>query len=65
MSPNMTSGDYIFISRLYVNLQSRHIVVHPIYPRIVKRIEHINNEGQLWLCGDNELNISSEKMGWI
>lgn len=67
MLPKMADGDFIFISRLYINLQPRHMVVvsHPIYQRIVKRIEHINNDGQLWLCGDNRLSLSSAQMGWI
>ena len=67
MYPTLANGDYVVISTLFWRLKADDIVVveHPEYQKIIKRIDTIDDQGHLWLKGDNEASLSPEKMGWI
>ncbi|MCV2403352.1 nickel-type superoxide dismutase maturation protease [Marinomonas sp. C2222] len=67
MSPLLEEGDFVFISRWYRKLMIGHLVVvdHALYGYIVKRVLHIAPDGQLWLGGENNKSMQSEKIGWV
>ena len=68
MSPSLEPGDFVLASRLYLSLKPNDIIIvnHPIYSDIIKRIDRIDENNQLWLKGDNIYHsVSSEKMGAI
>jgi len=66
MYPTLRDGDYIWASkRLLSHYRQGDIVLvdHPLYTRIVKRIKHIDKDGQYWLVGDGIDSVSSLQMG--
>jgi nickel-type superoxide dismutase maturation protease len=67
MAPQLHEGDFVFISRFYRNLMIGHLVVvdHALYGTIVKKILHIAPDGQLWLGGENNQSLQSERIGWV
>ncbi|PIE43619.1 MAG: peptidase S24 [Gammaproteobacteria bacterium] len=68
MSPSLQNGDYI-LACLWPRwlLKPKQIIVlkHPIYGDIIKRIDTIDEQGQLTLIGDNHRSVSREAMGKI
>lgn len=67
MSPTLSNGDYIVAIKPLFNKYSEGdivIVSHPIYGEIIKRILSLE-EQILWLVGDGNDTLSSEKMGAI
>lgn len=67
MSPTLNHGDFILACRFF-SLKVNDVIVvdHPIYNRIIKRIDQINPQQKIWLKGDNSTeSVSSEQMGWI
>ena len=67
MAPNLHDGDFVFISRWYRKLMIGHLVVvdHALYGTIVKKVLHIAPDGQLWLGGENNKSLQSERIGWV
>jgi nickel-type superoxide dismutase maturation protease len=68
MLPKMAGGDFVIISRLFFSLTPGDIVVidHPLYQRIIKRIEKTCSEKGLWLTGDNlSASVTPDQIGWI
>ncbi|AEF55455.1 S24/S26 family peptidase [Marinomonas posidonica] len=67
MAPNLHDGDFVFISRWYRKLKIGQLVVvdHALYGFIVKKILHIAPDGQLWLGGENNKSLQSERIGWV
>jgi nickel-type superoxide dismutase maturation protease len=68
MLPKMAGGDFVIISRLFFSLKPGDVVVvdHPVYQRIVKRIEKTCSQQGIWLTGDNlSASVSSDDMGWV
>lgn len=67
MAPNLQDGDFVFTSRWYRKLKIGHLVVvdHALYGTIVKKVLHIAPDGQLWLGGENNKSLQSERIGWV
>ncbi|MEP0071511.1 MAG: S24/S26 family peptidase [Marinomonas sp.] len=67
MSPRLEDGDFVFTSRWYKKLKVGHLVVvdHALYGFIVKKVLHIAPDGQLWLGGENDKSMQSERIGWV
>lgn len=67
MSPRLQDGDFVFTSRLHKKLKVGHLVVvdHAFYGFIVKKVLHIAPDGQLWLGGENNKSLESERIGWV
>ncbi|PYF83500.1 hypothetical protein DFP75_102596 [Marinomonas alcarazii] len=67
MAPYLQDGDFVFISRWYRKLAIGHIVVvdHAFYGLIIKKVLHIAPDGQLWLGGETNKSLQSERIGWV
>ncbi|MBJ7539697.1 S24/S26 family peptidase [Marinomonas transparens] len=67
MVPRLQDGDFVFTSRFYRQLTVDQLVVvdHALYGFIVKRVLHIAPDGQLWLGGENNKSLQSERIGWV
>jgi len=68
MHPTLRDGDYIVASRIFSKkIMPGDIVIvsHPIYKEIIKRVELIDGEDNLWLVGDGTDTLSTAKMGAI
>lgn len=67
MAPHLHDGDFVCISRWYRKLSTGHIVVvdHAFYGLIIKKILHIAPDGQLWLGGEANKSLQSERIGWV
>jgi nickel-type superoxide dismutase maturation protease len=67
MAPSLHEGDFVFTCRWYRKLTIGHLVVvdHALYGVIVKKILHIAPDGQLWLGGENNKSLQSERIGWV
>lgn len=67
MSPSLCDGDFVFTSRWYKKLKTGHFVVvdHALYGYIVKKVLHIASDGQLWLGGESNKSLQSERIGWV
>lgn len=67
MAPSLCDGDFVFTSRWYKKLNIGHLVVvdHALYGFIVKKILHIAPDGQLWLGGESNNSLQSERIGWV
>ncbi len=63
----MANGDFVIVSRYFWRLSQGDLVVvnHPVYQRIIKRIQYMDSHQRLWLSGNNSASLSSEKMGWV
>lgn len=67
MLPTIAGGDFVIARRYFFTPKLNDIVVvdHPIYGRIVKRIEKIAANHTVWLRGENDDSVKPEQMGWI
>ncbi|MGR0278427.1 S24/S26 family peptidase [Marinomonas dokdonensis] len=67
MAPRLLDGDFVLISRWYPSLKAGQLVVvdHALYGVIVKKVLHIAPDGQLWLGGENNQSLLSERIGWV
>ena len=68
MQPTVSSGDYIVALKYYFKpIRAGDIVIvnHPQYNEIIKRVKHIDNQGNYWLIGDGADSLSTAKMGAI
>lgn len=67
MSPSLHNGDFVFTSRWYRKLKMGHLVVvdHALYGLMVKKVLHIAPDGQLWLGGESNKSLQSERIGWV
>lgn len=67
MVPRLYDGDYVFTSRFYRSLKVGHLVVvdHALYGLMLKKVLHIAPDGQLWLGGENNQSMQSERIGWV
>ena len=67
MSPQLQDGDFVCISRWYRKLKIGQIVVvdHALYGLIIKKVLHIAPDGQLWLGGESNKSLQSERIGWV
>jgi len=67
MVPRLYDGDFVFTSRFYTTLKVGHLVVvdHALYGLILKKVLHIAPDGQLWLGGENNQSMQSERIGWV
>lgn len=67
MAPRLLDGDFVLISRFYWSLKVGQLVMvdHALYGVIVKKILHIAPDGQLWLGGENNQSLLSERIGWV
>lgn len=67
MAPALNDGDFVFTSRWYKKLRVDHLVVvdHALYGFIVKKVLHIAPDGQLWLGGESNKSLRSERIGWV
>ncbi|NLQ17832.1 peptidase S24 [Marinomonas sp. M1K-6] len=67
MAPSLWDGDFVFTSRCYKKLKIGHLIVvdHALYGLMVKKILHIAPDGQLWLGGENNKSLQSERIGWV
>ncbi|ETI62257.1 S24/S26 family peptidase [Marinomonas profundimaris] len=67
MAPRLCNGDFVFTSRWYKKLKVGHLVVvdHALYGFIVKKVLHIAPDGQLWLGGESNKSLQSERIGWV
>jgi len=67
MSPELTNGDFVIVSRFFRSLKVGDLVVadHPRYNSIVKRIVEVCERKGILLEGCNNSSVTSEQMGWI
>lgn len=67
MAPALNDGDFVFTSRWHTKLRVDHLVVvdHALYGFIVKKVLHIAPDGQLWLGGESNKSLRSERIGWV
>ncbi len=67
MEPYLSDGDFVLIYRRVKRLSVGDVVVcqHPTYPRLIKKIIEINEQGDILLTGCNPAGISTEEMGWV
>lgn len=67
MYPSLSNGDFVVTVRYFYRLTVDDIVVfqHPLYGRLIKRVQEINSTGMLRVSGENNRSVSSEQMGWV
>jgi len=69
MSPVIPDGSYVLINtwRIKQKLTPNRIVKvqHSRYGEIIKRIEHIDNLGKIWLKGEHPNSVSTAEIGPI
>ncbi|NVK27262.1 peptidase S24 [Marinomonas sp. CT5] len=65
--PILFDGDFVLTSRWHKKLKIGHLVVvdHALYGMIIKKIVHIAPDGQLWLGGESNQSLQSERIGWV
>lgn len=67
MAPVLNDGDFVFTSCWHKKLKTGHLVVvdHALYGFIIKKVLHIAPDGQLWLGGESNKSLQSERIGWV
>jgi nickel-type superoxide dismutase maturation protease len=67
MAPVLNDGDFVLTSRWHKKLKTGHLVVvdHALYGFIIKKVLHIAPDGQLWLGGESNKSLQSERIGWV
>ncbi|MEP0357675.1 S24 family peptidase [Paraglaciecola sp.] len=68
MNPTLADNDYVVCGLWpgFLPIKGCLVVVfHPQLYTLVKRVENIDRSGRLWLSGDSDSSISSDKMGWV
>lgn len=68
MCPTLCDQDFVFAAKwpgLTLNSGDLVVVSHPRLSTIIKRIDNINADEELWLAGDNPMSIEGANIGWV
>ena len=69
--PEYKDGDFVLLAKSSVffckySIGNVVVVHHPIYGRMIKRIDRIDEPGKrLFILGDHEDSLDSRQLGWI
>lgn len=67
MLPELTSSDFVIVSKLYWSLNVGDLIVaeHPDYKSIIKRIVQVSETKGVLLSGSHQASVSTEQIGWV
>ncbi len=67
LSPEYSDGDFVVVSTKSLRLRVGDTVVfrHPIYGTLIKRVEHIEPNGELWVVGSHPNSVDSRSFGTV
>ena len=70
LAPRFRSGDFVAVSALPLRLRPPRptdvlVFDHPEYGRLIKRLERVEPDGRLFMCGDDIDSVDSRRFGPI